>query len=42
MNKFRMGYLDEDESDIARFYDFIKNMISMNSLTLNQNRLLKS
>ncbi|WP_181573226.1 hypothetical protein [Enterobacter sp. RIT418] len=24
MNKFRMGYLDEDESDIARFYDFIK------------------
>lgn len=24
MTKFRMGYLDEDESDIARFYDFIK------------------
>ncbi|MCG5047477.1 MULTISPECIES: hypothetical protein [Pectobacterium] len=24
MSKFRMGYLDEDESDIARFYDFIK------------------
>lgn len=24
MYKFRMGYLDEDESDIARFYDFIK------------------
>lgn len=24
MAKFRMGYLDEDDSDIIRFYDFIK------------------
>ncbi|CAI1101858.1 Uncharacterised protein [Serratia quinivorans] len=24
MHRFRMGYLDEDDSDIARFYDFIK------------------
>lgn len=24
MTKFRLGYLDEDDSDIQRFYDFIK------------------